>query len=88
MTATTKKTISKPSQVERARERLEKAIARLEAALAAKPEGPPSGAEDIAQLTRQVAALEGDNARLSDLNKTVGDGLDGAIRRLKTVLEG
>ena len=35
----------------------------------------------------QVAALEGENVRLGELNRAVGAGLDGAIRRLKTALQ-
>ncbi|MDP6785713.1 MAG: hypothetical protein QF830_06020 [Rhodospirillales bacterium] len=71
--------------LERPRERLEKAVTRLEAALEARDH--KSGESDAA-LATSLAAAEAENARLTTLNRAVSGRLDSAIGRLKTILEG
>lgn len=68
---------SKPARLKSARRRLEAAVGRLDKALAAK--NPDAGAE--------MQALRGENEKLTGLNKLTGERLDGAIKRLKSVLK-
>ncbi len=77
-------TIQKPTPVERARERLEKAVNRLEVAL---DERLPTVADEGA-LAGELAAARSENAQLRDINETVSHRLDAAIDRLRTVLGG
>ena len=78
----TDETIQKPMPVERARERLEKAVARAEAAL----EGFVPAVADDGALAGELAAERSENAQLREINETVSRRLDAAIDRLKTVL--
>ena len=71
--------------LERPRERLEKAVTRLEAALETRDR--KSGKSDAA-LAETLSAAEAENAQLKTLNRTVSGRLDSAIGRLKTILEG
>jgi len=72
-------------RLERPRERLEQAVARLEAAL--ETQGRKSGEGDAA-LAHTLSAAEAENARLKTLNRAVSGRLDSAIGRLKMILEG
>ncbi len=79
-----KPTLKKPSKVERARVRLDAAVARLEKALR-QQDGSPSASGDQVQ-TRDLEALRGENSRLREINETVSARLDGAIGRLNAVI--
>ncbi len=71
--------IQKPTPVERAQKQLDEAVARLEAALKAHtPAGPPAA---------ELAAMRTQNAALKDVTATVSARLDGAINRIRAVLE-
>ena len=59
---------------------LEGALARIESALARRP------ASDV--LKTQLEAAQADYIRLDAAARTVQTGLDGAILKLRTVLEG
>lgn len=74
-------TISKPSRVDRAFERLEGALSRLEKAVQARGTAAAGGGGD-------TAALRAENARLQTVTEEVKGRLDGAIGRLEKVLEG
>ena len=80
-----KPTLKKPSKVERARARLDAAVARLEMALGQQGGATPpaSGAE---VQPRELEALRGENSRLKEINQTVSARLDGAIGRLNAVI--
>ncbi len=80
-----KPTLKKPSKVERARVRLDAAVARLEKALRQQDGSPPSASGDQVQ-TRELEALRGENSRLREINQTVSARLDGAIGRLNAVI--
>lgn len=74
-------TISKPSRVDRAFERLEGALSRLEKAVQTRGFAAAEGGGD-------TAALRAENARLQTVTEEVKGRLDGAIGRLEKVLEG
>ena len=80
-----KPTLKKPSKVERARVRLDAAVARLEKALRQRDGDSPSASGDEVQ-TRDLEALRGENSRLREINETVSARLDGAIGRLNAVI--
>ncbi len=80
-----KPTLKKPSKVERARVRLDAAVARLEKALRQQDGSTPSASGDEVQ-TRELEALRGENSRLMEINETVSARLDGAIGRLNAVI--
>ena len=69
---------NKPKRLKTASQRLDAAMERLEKALEAKNSGD-DGAE--------VAALKSEVEKLPGVNKAAGERLDGAIKRLKTVLK-
>lgn len=75
----------KQGRLERPRERLEAAVARLEGAL--ETHARKSGESDAA-LARSLSAAETENAELKTLNRAVSGRLDTAIGRLKSILEG
>ena len=77
---------SKPARLDAARERFEVAMVRLENALEANANN--AGGIDVEEMTAQTSALRKENEELSKKNRAVGERLDGAISRLKTVLEG
>ena len=68
------------SHLRLSRERLERAVERLEAVLEA---GPTAQAD----AARALAEAEAENAGLKRINQTVSTRLDAAIGRLKAVLE-
>jgi len=71
------------SKLEEAADRLGRAIARLEAAVAGI--GDNSGGAD--QLALELAAARAESRKLREVNEAVVTRLDGAIERLGTVLE-
>ena len=79
--------LQKPSKVDRARERLDIAVARLEKALE-KQSGveAPSGVDPDPELVRGLDVLRDENSRLKSINETVSGRLDHAIGRLRAVL--
>lgn len=74
--------IQKPARVQRALERLDRAMGRLEAAAAARVEAPASDTASAAELE----AARNDNARLREANETVTRRLEQTILRLRSVL--
>ena len=73
------------SPVARARGRLEHAVAQVEAAL---DERLKAAGENENALARELEAARQENAALRHANETVSRRLDGAIDRLRAVLEG
>ncbi len=71
--------IQKPTVVERAQKQLDEAVVRLEAALEARADG--------SQLAAELAAVRSQNAALREVTKGVSVRLDGAIDRIRAVLE-
>ncbi|MBL6932013.1 MAG: hypothetical protein ISR45_03620 [Rhodospirillales bacterium] len=76
---------SKPSRLDAARERFDAAMQRLDKAL--ETQGGYSGGVDVEKMSAQSAALQAENEELTKINRAVGERLDGAIKRLKNVLE-
>lgn len=73
--------IAKASRVDRACERLEAAVDRLETAILERPQP-----DAHAPAGEALDALRRENASLRDLNKTATEQLDGAIRKLERLL--
>ena len=71
--------IQMPTLVERAQKHLDEAVARLEAALEARADG--------SRLAQELAAARSRNAALREVTEGVSERLDGAIDRIKAVLE-
>ncbi len=74
--------ISKPSRIERALDRLGAAIGKLESATEARA---PNG--DGAAGPEEVSALKSENARLEARNNAAKARLDGAISKLEALLK-
>ncbi len=68
-----------PTLVERAQTQLDEAVARLEAALEARADG--------SRLAQELAAVRSRNAALREVTEGVSERLDGAIDRIRAVLE-
>ncbi len=81
MSTTGKRHISKSSQVDRARARLEEAVARLDRALSNRAEPSPDRSGD------DLAALQAENASLRETTRAVSGRLEQTIGKLKSVLE-
>lgn len=85
-------TFHKPSKVERARERLDTAVKRLETALSENPRAGASAGdhaevgEQVVALQIEVQALQSENTSLRNINSQVSDRLDSAIGRLKLAI--
>lgn len=75
--------IAKASRVDRAFERLEAAVDRLDVAMSANPTPASDGAEEDA-----VLRLRQENAELKDLNRTAADRLASLIQRLDQLSDG
>ena len=71
--------IQKPTLVERAQKQLNEAVVRLEAALEARADG--------SQLAAELAAVRSQNSALTKVTEGVSERLDGAIDRIRAVLE-
>ena len=71
--------IQKPTLVERAQKQLNEAVVRLEAALEARADG--------SRLAAELAAVRSQNAALTKVTEGVSERLDGAIDRIRAVLE-
>ena len=86
-----KPNLNKPSKVERARARLDSAVARLEEALDRRLDSPPDAAgkptaETPSVLVEELESLRDKNAKLKGLNEIVTTRLDAAIGRLRTAI--
>jgi len=75
-------TIAKASRVERAFERLEAAVDRLDVALSSRSETTGGGAD-----SEVLDRLRRENAELKDLNRAAADRLAGTIQRLDSLLK-
>ncbi|MEX2310962.1 MAG: hypothetical protein WD624_00765 [Rhodospirillales bacterium] len=75
-------TIAKASRVERAFERLEAAVDRLDVALVSGGADRTGGGE-----TEAVDRLRRENAELKDLNRVAADRLASTIKRLDSLLQ-
>ncbi len=73
------------TKLETAKDRLEKSISRLEAAVKSQAELAPGDDGETAQALAESRRL---CTELKEANRTVTSRLDAAIGRLKTVLEG
>ncbi len=74
------------SRLQTARDKLEKAVTRLEAALEQLDTADGEGG-DVAALKGELSAVRRDYAKLSKAADAVDDRLDKAIGQLKLVLE-
>lgn len=77
----TNTSVQKPSRLERARERLDKAVARVEAALETRARNGGDG------VSKELEAVRAKNAALKESYRAVSERLEGTIDRLKTILE-
>ena len=75
--------IKKAGQVERARQHLDQAVARLEAAVDKRKKSGESGD----RLAEEMEMARSANAAMKKNNDSMSIHLDGAINRLKAVLE-
>ena len=75
--------IKKAGQVERARQHLDQAVARLEAAVDKRKKSGDSGD----RLAEEMEMARSANAAMKKNNDSMSIHLDGAINRLKAVLE-
>ena len=71
--------IQKPTLVARAQKQLDEAVVRLEAALEARADG--------SQISAELAAVRIQNAALREVTDGVSMRLNGAIDRIRAVLE-
>ena len=78
-------TIAKASRVERAFERLEAAVDRLDLALSSKGDSSSGGADGGAD-SEALDRLRRENAELKDLNRAAAERLAGTIQRLDILL--
>jgi|GEM_PF-5418667 hypothetical protein len=78
--------IKKAGQVERARQHLDQAVARLEAAVDKRKKSGESG-ESGDRLAEEMEMARSANAAMKKNNDSMSIHLDGAINRLKAVLE-
>lgn len=74
-------TIAKASRVERAFERLEAAVDRLDVALVSRGAGASEGVDDEA-----LDRLRQENAELKELNRAAADRLASTIQRLDSLI--
>ena len=86
-----KPNLKKPSRVERARARLDSAVARLEEALDRRLDSLPDAAgnptaETPSALVEELESLRDENAKLKGLNEIVTTRLDAAIGWLRTAI--
>jgi hypothetical protein len=81
--------IKKAGQVERARQHLDQAVARLEAAVDKRKKSGESGesGESGDRLAEEMEMARSANAAMKKNNDSMSIHLDGAINRLKAVLE-
>jgi len=85
MSATGKQTITKASHLSRARERLEKAVTRLDHALSGMAEPTPTA--DVGPAAEEMIALKAENAKLQEASRAVSGRLEQTIGKLKAILE-
>ncbi len=75
---------NKPTRTQRACERLDQAVDKLDAALEARTR---AATEKDGKVSAKLSTARAENARLRETNKTVSRRLDAAIGRIKAVLE-
>ena len=78
-------TMNTANRLERAQARLDKALNRLEKAVAGKEEQQRQDGEN--GVSGEVLRLQEENAALRETTHTVGRRLDTTIGRLKTILD-
>lgn len=76
-----------PSRIERARVRLERAVAEVEAIANARTSIRQEASEDLENVKRTLADSQVENAALKDATDEVLHRLDDVIDRLRIVLE-
>ncbi len=81
--------MQKPSKVERARARLDSAVARLETAINRRADaaaGDDALSQPSGAILKELEGLRVENSQLKDLGETVSGRLDAAIGRLRSVI--
>jgi len=79
--------LQKPTRVHQARDRLDRAVARLETVIKVRAVSSAAGDERGIKLEDELRQLRAQNVNLKQFNDEVGDCLDTVITNLKTVLE-
>lgn len=76
-----------PTRIERARVRLERAVAEVEAAASARTSLRQEASDDLVSVRRALEESQVENATIKDATDEVLQRLDDVIGRLRTVLE-
>ena len=79
--------IPAPSRIQRARERLERAVAEIETAAASRAPVHEDVSEDLLAAKQALTESRNENAQVRTATEEVSRRLDGVIQRLKAVLE-
>ena len=79
--------LQKPTRVHQARDRLDRAVARLETVIKSRAMSSAAPDERSIKLEDGLRQLRVQNVNLKQFNDEVGDSLDTVITNLKTALE-
>ena len=79
--------LQKPTRVHQAQDRLDRAVARLEAVINSRAASSAGADECGIKLEDELRQLRVQNVNLKQFNDEVGDCLDTVITNLKTALE-
>lgn len=79
--------IPAPSRIQRARERLERAVAEIETAAVTRASPREDVSEDLLAAKQALTESQSENAQVRSATEEVSRRLDGVILRLKAVLE-
>jgi hypothetical protein len=81
------KSIPAPSRIDRARERLERAVAAVETAAESRLSARDDVSQDLLAAKLALTESQDENAQVRSATGEVSRRLDGVIERLKAVLE-
>ena len=82
-----KTALQKPSRLQKAKNRLENAVSRLEAAIDGPSMNDSTTHERVVALEEELRALKLQNTNFRTVNESIGNSLDKVIDKLKSVLK-